>query len=315
MWSEELEPFRAEARSIGDVVAEQLAGATPLETVPPQISRAMRASGEGAFPAPVVLEHAQERMIGAGDSIPARVFLPADGKINGVYFHIHGGGWVIGTRGGQDEGLDRIANQANVAAVSIEYPLAPEDPYPAGPDACETAATWLIENAASEFGTNKIVIGGESAGAHLAVVTLLRLRDKHDSATAITAANLVYGCFDLTGTPSARAWNENLILSPGNLWWFFDSYLPDRTDDERRDPDISPLYADLHGMPPALFTVGTRDPLLDDSLFMAQRWQAAGNRHELAVYPDGFHAFNAFPHAMATAANNHILEFITKTTN
>ena len=61
------------------------------------------------------------------------------------------------------------------------------------------------------------------------------------------------------------------------------------------DPDISPLQADLAGLPPALFSVGGGDALLDDSLFMAARWSAAGNAAELAVYPGGCHVFQAFP--------------------
>ena len=75
---------------------------------------------------------------------------------------------------------------------------------------------------------------------------------------------------------------------------------------ERRRPEVSPLYADLAGLPPALFTVGTADPLLDDSLFMALRWRAAGNQAELAVYPESIHGFNVFPTAMARAADERI---------
>jgi acetyl esterase/lipase len=80
----------------------------------------------------------------------------------------------------------------------------------------------------------------------------------------------------------------------------------------RDRPDVSPLYADLRGLPPALFTVGTLDPLLDDSQFMAARWSAAGNAAELAVYPGGIHAFNAFPLALGATANRRILEFVAR---
>jgi acetyl esterase/lipase len=70
------------------------------------------------------------------------------------------------------------------------------------------------------------------------------------------------------------------------------------------------VYADLRGLPPALFTVGTADPLLDDSLFMAARWQAAGNHADLRVYADGVHGFNAFPIGIAHAANDAQSEFL-----
>ena len=83
-------------------------------------------------------------------------------------------------------------------------------------------------------------------------------------------------------------------------------------DQDRRDPDVSPLYADLRGLPPALFTVGTRDALLDDSLFMHARWRAAGNRAELAVHPGGAHGFTLFPFALAEAANSRIEAFLAQ---
>jgi len=83
-------------------------------------------------------------------------------------------------------------------------------------------------------------------------------------------------------------------------------------DQDRRDPDVSPLYADLRGLPPALFTVGTRDALLDDSLFMHARWLAAGNRAELAVHPGRAHGFTLFPFALAAAANAKIDAFLAR---
>lgn len=89
--------------------------------------------------------------------------------------------------------------------------------------------------------------------------------------------------------------------------WFHKNYAP---EEKSSDPDVSPLYADLSGMPPALFSVGTMDPLIDDSLFMYMRWQTAGNRSELAVYPGGIHAFNAFPIELARIANRRIGDFI-----
>jgi acetyl esterase len=151
----------------------------------------------------------------------------------------------------------------------LEYRLAPEDPYPAGPDDCEDAAAWLVKNAKQEFGADALTIGGESAGGHLAAVTVLRMRDNHGY-TGFRGANLVYGAFDLSMTPSQRAFgNTRLVLRTIDMQQFYNAFLPVQT--ERRVPDISPLYADLSGLCPALFTVGTRDALLDDTLFMHAR--------------------------------------------
>ena len=144
--------------------------------------------------------------------------------------------------------------------VSVDYRLAPENPYPAGPDDCEAAALWLIgDEARRRLGApGPRAIGGDSAGGQLAAVTLLRLRDRHGITGAFGAAVLQYGCFDLSMTPSQRLWGErNLVLSGPIMIWFADQFLPRHDREQRRDPDISPLFADLSGMPPAIFTIGT----------------------------------------------------------
>jgi acetyl esterase/lipase len=192
--------------------------------------------------------------------------------------------------------------------VSVDYRLAPEHPFPAGPDDCEAAALWLAGRAAAEFGTTRLWIGGESAGAHLALVTLLRLRDRH-GLRPFAGANLAYGAYDLSMTPSQRRWGErNLVLSTPILGWFYDFFVPG--PERRRDPDVSPLYADLAGLPPALLTVGTLDPLLDDTLFLHARWIAAGGGAELAVWPGGIHGFDAFPTRLSRAARERMDAFL-----
>jgi len=89
-------------------------------------------------------------------------------------------------------------------------------------------------------------------------------------------------------------------------------YLPGMSREDSRDPAISPLYADLHNLPPALFSVGFADHLFDDSLFMCARWQAFGNEAELAVYPDCGHAFERFPTEMAKRANERMEAFLDR---
>ena len=85
------------------------------------------------------------------------------------------------------------------------------------------------------------------------------------------------------------------LLTVEQIEYFAELFTPGRSFEERRDPDISPLYADLHGLPPALFTVGTDDHLVDDTLFMAARWALAGNEAELVVYPETPHGGIGMP--------------------
>jgi acetyl esterase/lipase len=132
----------------------------------------------------------------------------------------------------------------------------------------------------------------------------------------VRGANLVFGVFDLSGTPSnqegSRPSDVPDILEDDTAGWVLENYLPGRTLAEARKPDCSPLYADLHDLPPALFSVGSADHLLDDSLFLSARWQAWGNEAELAVYPDCVHGFTAFPTELAKRANERITDFVDR---
>jgi acetyl esterase/lipase len=288
-----------------------LASMPSILDVPPQVVREARAAGRSVLGPVTRLAEAEERTIpGSAGPIPLRIVRPA--RPHGAYLHIHGGGWALGAHDQQDVLLKVIADATGLAAVSVGYRLAPEHPYPAGPDDCETAARWLVANVEREFGGAMLAIGGESAGAHLSAVTLLRLRDRH-GLTPFRAANLTYGQYDFAMTPSVRRWGaRNLVLSTPIIAQFADWFVPRSM---RGDPDVSPLHADLRGLPPTLFTVGTLDPLLDDSLFMAARWTAAGNAAELALYPGGVHAFNAFPLALAAEANARTLRFLVDATS
>jgi acetyl esterase/lipase len=246
-----------------------------------------------------------------GGSLRVRV-LPPEGDAAGVHLHLHGGGWTVGGADLQDVQLADLAHESGLVVASLEYRLAPEHPFPAGPDDCEDAALWLLDGGAEELGAPAVLsIGGESAGAHLAALTLLRLRDRHGIRDAFRAANLVYGAYDLSGTPSRRLLADPLVLTDAGMRWFNENFVPGLNGEQLRDPEISPLFADLSGLPPALFTVGTADPLLDDTLFMAARWQAAGNDADLLVYADGIHGFNAFPIGIGSAANDAQIAFLS----
>ncbi len=270
--------------------------------------RQLMDEGGGAFPVPPSVDRAEEYAVpGMGKGATVRIIRPEDREPTGVYLDIHGGGWVIGRARMSDQANLALVETFGLATVSVDYRLAPEHPYPAGPDDCEAAAVWLAENASANFGTEKLLIGGGSAGAHLAAVTLLRMRDRHGY-TNFAGANLVYGPYDLSMTPSQR-----LGVGPEGgldrvaIERFYEMFIPGQ---DTADPDISPLNANLQNMPPALFTVGSYDPLLDDSLFMHTRWLAAGNESELAVYPGGPHGFDAAPIAIGREATRHIQAFI-----
>ena len=223
--------------------------------------------------------------------VPIRITLPADSRIRGVYLNIHGGGFYMGSAAGDDVRNRDLADRLGVAVVGVGYRLSPECPWPAAPDDCEAVAAWLVENAASHFGSSRLIIGGRSAGASLALTTLLRLQDK-GIADGFAGAALQFGTYDMSAqTPAGRLIADEYFLRA------YVGHVADRTD-----PDISPIYADLHGLPPVLLVVGAHDVLLEDNLAMAGRLSAADNDVELRIYPESPHGFTGHPTALARTA-------------
>lgn len=286
-----------ETHAVNQDIIAKLNAAPDQWTVPPETIRRLRAQGRGAFPLAPKSERAQTIEIeGPGGQLPLRI-VPALGEPKGVYLHIHGGGWMYGTADQQDNMLEQIANNTGLTVVSVEYRLSPEHPYPAAPDDCYAAALWLLENSQRHFRADPVAIGGESAGAHLSVLTLVRLRDEA-KVTPFKGMNLIAGCFDLSMSPSmAQFGDERLILRTKDMANFVKHFVPEEFS--LKDPKVSPLYADLHNLPSALISVGTRDGLLDDSLFLASRLAAAKVPVALEVFPGGAHVFQAFDMPLA----------------
>ena len=297
----------AETLAINAEIIKRLE-AEPTGLSIPEI-RERRIQGIGAFPKAPVSPRAETMTI-AGPAGPMQLRILAAKNPRGLYFHIHGGGWSIGAPDQNDPLLERIADDIGLTCISVKYRLGPEDPYPAGPDDCEAAALWIAREGRQRFGLQKLAIGGESAGGHLSAVTLLRLRDRHQL-TPFSVALLNYGCFDLAMTPSARNWGEEkLVLNTPAILAFRKSFLGPEVD--MQNPDVSPLYANLRGMPAAIFSVGTRDALVDDSLFMAPRWLASGNAAELAIHPGACHGFLSLPNRQRNDAVARMRAFADK---
>jgi acetyl esterase/lipase len=300
---EELRTYSAEASALA-------AGRPALHTMPPAEMRRRVEAGEYS-PAGARAQLPQARTMtvpGRGGDIGLRILAPENAAPTGVYLFLHGGGLVLGRAHDQDAQLWSLVEATGMCAVSVDYRLAPEHPYPAGPDDCEDAALWLLDGGAERLSAPPVAtIGGDSAGAHLAVVTLARLRDRHGVTGAFRAANLIYGWFDLEPTPSVRhSGAESLTV----MIWLAEQYLTGHDAQARRDPDVSPLHADLRGLPPALFTVGDADHLLDDTLFMEARWRFAGNASRLLIWPEAPHGFNVYPVEMARLAQAEQHEFL-----
>ncbi|GIH98498.1 alpha/beta hydrolase [Planobispora takensis] len=269
-----------------DFYGSRVAGRGPGTPEELKEARAKRSAPAPADP-PAVEETAEAR----GARVPVRIFTPSGGPARGVYLDIHGGGFYMDSAARGDVRNRRLADALRLAVVSVDYRLAPEHPWPAAPDDCETAALWLAGQARDRFGTARLAIGGSSAGATLALATLLRLRDA-GAVDDFAGAVLQFGTYDLSArTPAGRRIAEEYFIQA------YAGHVADRTL-----PDISPVYGGLRGLPPALLVVGSADVLLEDNLAMAGRLSAAGNRVELRIYPEAPHGFTGHPTAMARTA-------------
>ena len=331
LWTDEMEDLRPEARTVVaaalGAIAEMFAG----QGEPPEDleERALfsRAAFQATYPEP---EPSGVDTEIAG--VPCRVFRPegadhADGvttrrprmlgvqagggaprgaAARAVFVHFHGGGMILGSPMMNDPGNRQLADRHQVAVVSVDYRLAPEHPYPAGPDDGVAVLRWLLDHGSAEFGSDRLLLGGESAGGYMAAAMLLRLREIPGALGRVLGANLVYGVMDWGRSPSQRGLRASDgpdMLTPDGIETFCDCYLPGLSDDERRAPEISPAFADLHGLPPMFVSVGSADHLLDDSLLFASRAAAAGDEVELFVAPDMPHGFQAFPCGITAAWN------------
>lgn len=184
--------------------------------IDPDFGLAAYRNGETPLPKPIVLEHAVNITIPSRDSgrdIPCRVLKPTKTEPKGVYYHIHGGGWVLQSEAYQDTMLQYLADHTALTVVSVGYRLAPEDPYPAGNEDCFDVGEWLVDHAHAKFGAPLAFMGGESAGGHLSVVTtfhLLQTRPQH----RFKGLLLNFGAFDLAGMlPQAHHFDLPLVLT------------------------------------------------------------------------------------------------------
>ncbi|KAH9828293.1 alpha/beta hydrolase fold [Teratosphaeria destructans] len=319
----------AKTQAFNEKLVEIMAAGPKWWDVGAERYRQMRWDGETPLPKPVVLPEGRNLSIPSreqGRTIPCRVFEAEGGrgKAKGVFCHIHGGGWVLQSERYQDVMLKYIGERTGLTVVSVGYRLAPEHPYPAANEDCHDAAAYLIAHSTSDFGGPLLFLGGDSAGAHLSVATCLRLQTTHPT-SPLHGLILNFGAYDLSNLlpqshnyrPSPSDPTKTLVLDGEIMQKYIEAYIPDSTVESRRkDPYISPLYADLSrfgprgALPSALFTCGTADPLLDDSVFMCAKWVMGGSEGILKIYPGAPHGFVFFPLEGGTETTGEGLEDI-----
>jgi acetyl esterase/lipase len=242
------------------------------------------------------------------DAVPAEWLIPPAAPKDRALLYIHGGAWFMGSTNTHRLFVSHLAYASGVRALSIDYRLAPEHPFPAGLDDCVAAYEWLLRGG---IAPEKIVVAGDSAGGNLTLALLIALRDAGRPLPAGAVA--ISPATDLTFTGesyTARAHLDPILSHLGpDTSSMLKGYI---TDHDPRHPLISPLYADLRGLPPLLLHAGDHEVLLDGVVGFGERAVAAGVAAQTVVWPGMFHVFQVFAPVLPEArqANAQIAAFI-----
>ena len=213
-------------------------------------------------------------------------FVPGS-DISHVLMFFHGGGYCSGSIVSHRRMVTEAGRAAGTRTLAVAYRLAPEHPFPAGHDDALTAWRFLQNQG---IPASQIALAGDSAGAGLTIALISRLRDAHQELPA--CAWLVSPWMDVTMSGSTFASKDAVdpIIHKTYLNELADAYLPPGMD--RKDPRISPLYADLRSFPPLLIQVGSAETLLDDATRFASAAGAADVPVTLEIWPHMIHAWH-----------------------
>lgn len=212
----------------------------------------------------------------------------ADEKLP-VMFYIHGGGWMLFSIDTHDRLMREYAARAGIAVIGIDYSLSPESKFPVALEECAAALDWIGAQAdALNIDADRIVIGGDSAGANLSVAACLLQRQRERPLPAAMVLN--YGAFAPERTPSyARFGAGDYSLESDEMDAFWAAYVD--SPDQLSDPLVAPLLADLTGLPPAFLAIAACDILADCNHDFAHKLEAAGVPTRAVTYAGATHSF------------------------
>jgi len=275
-------------------------GGPPVYELSPEQARASRNPFFAALGgSPPTVSRVEDRSIpGVAGEIPVRIYTP-EGEIDKtaaypVLIYFHGGGWLLGNLHTHDSLCRSFANASGCIVVSVDYRLAPENPFPAAVEDAYGAVCWVRENACHFQGdASCLAVGGDSAGGNLAAVCCLMARDQ--KGPRLSHQLLLYPVLDLSSfhTPSYHEHATGYLLTAESMAYYRDQYLGNEKD--RRNPYASPLLADdLSGLPSATIVAAALDVLTDEGKAYADRLNAAGVPTDYLCYDGMIHPFLNF---------------------
>lgn len=202
-----------------------------------------------------------------------------------VILYLHGGGYTMGLYNTQRDFISRLGRTTGMQVLAVDYRLAPEHPFPAGLDDATTTYRWLLSKG---YESARIAFAGESSGGGLALASLIKLRDDGDRLPACAACFSPQTDLALMGDSVVTRAKVDVLNRPFDLPGNAARYAGQH---DLKDPLISPLYANLKGLPPVTIHVGTEDMLLDDSVRFTEQARQSGVDITLDVWPGMLHAF------------------------
>lgn len=223
------------------------------------------------------------------NGVNAALFTPPGIENQRIILFLHGGAYIAGSIKTTQYHAVEIAKVAKARVLIIDYRLAPEHQFPAALDDAINAYQWLLNVEGVPY--NKLIIIGVSAGGGLTIATLLKLRDLGIRMPKAAVCISPWVDLTFTGKTSKKRAKIDPFLTPDGLEFAADLYLRDM---DPRDPFVSPIYANLRGLPPLFIQAGTAEILYDDAVRLAKNAEKAGVDVKLDIWEDMIHAFPVF---------------------
>jgi len=278
-------------------ILESMGGGVSIMDLGLDTLRLFTAAGVAATAEAPEVSRVENRTVPTSDDdIAVRLYWPSDpftvpgASAPPLLVWFHGGGFVIGNLDSADPTARDLCQRSGAVVASVEYPLAPESPFPAAPEACWSVTSWLADHAA-DLGADpaRVAVGGDSAGANLATVTALLARDR--GGPHLVFQLLVYPGVDFHGSfPSKVDNGSGYLLTTEMREWFHQQYFGGVEPDDG-DARATPLHANLERLPPALVVTAEFDPLRDEGEAYAERLQLAGVDARAVRYAGMIHGF------------------------
>ncbi len=221
--------------------------------------------------------------------VDAEWIIPPNVETNRTLFYIHGGGFYCGSLNTHRAAVANFAKAIGSRAIHIDYKLAPEYPFPAAIEDCIAVYKWLIQN---DTPPKSIIMGGESAGGTLTLNALVSCRNQGVALPAGAFCLCPMTDFAFKSESLVREAENELFYTLDELEWVRQIYAGDHNPE---DPDLSPVYSDLNGLPPLLIHTTDKEMLRDDAVRLNIKAQTDGVNTELKVWNELFHGFQLLP--------------------